>query len=119
MRTSEPRTVSAARCAAFACFLTKCLKSNIQTTLETLLIKKKLTDSLEPLTASVLIADVRKPPNISQVHRKSNDRQEKIHLLAPFVPGVRLRDGRHRDGVVGAEVGVRGAVVDQTVGHDC
>lgn len=73
----------------------------------------------KPLTATVLIAYVGKPPDISQVHRKANDRQEKIHLFAPFIPGVRLRDDRHRHGVVGAVAGFRGAVVGQTAGHDC
>lgn len=74
----------------------------------------------KPLTATVLITHVWKPPNISQVHRKANDRQEKIHLFAPFVPGVRLSDDRHRDRVVVVGVsGVRGALVGQTAGHDC
>ena len=70
-----------------------------------------------PLTATVLITHVGKSPNISQVHCKANYRQEKIHLFAPFVPGVGLRDDRHRDSVVGAVAWVRGAVVSQT-GHD-
>lgn len=73
----------------------------------------------EPLTATVLITYVRKSPDISQVHRKANNRQEKIHLFAPFVPGVRLRDDPHRDCVVGGVAGVRGAVGGQTAGHDC
>lgn len=71
------------------------------------------------LTAAVLITYVRKPPNVSQVHRKTDDRQEKIHLFAPFVPGVRLRNDRHRRRAVGAVGGVRGAVVGRTAGHDC
>lgn len=75
--------------------------------------------SLSSLTAPVLVTYVGKPPNISQVHRKADDREEEIHLFAPFVPGVRLRDDRHRDRAVGAVAGVRGAVVGQTAGHDC
>lgn len=71
-----------------------------------------------PLTATVLITHVGKSPNISQVHRKANDRQKKIHLFAPFVPGVKLRDDRHRDGVIGAVTVLRGAVVGQTAGHN-
>lgn len=69
--------------------------------------------SNEPkLTAAVLIAYVRKPPNVSQVHRETNHRQKEIHLFAPFVPGVRLRNDRHRGRAVGAVVG-------WTAGHDC
>lgn len=66
-----------------------------------------------------MITYVRKPPNVSQVHRKTNDRQEKVHLFAPFVPGVRLRNDRRRGRAVGVVCGVRGAVVGRTAGHDC
>ena len=75
--------------------------------------------SSKQLTTTVLITYVRKSPNISQIHRKTDDRQEEIHLFAPLVPGVRLRDDRHRDRAVGAVAGAGGAVAGQTAGHDC
>lgn len=134
MRTSAPWTVSPARCVrlfsseSFQAILSR--KSGIQSTIK---LWNKLNvcrvwcytnpntawlKSSKSLTTTVLVTYVRKPPNISQIHRKANDRQEKIHLFAPFVPGVRLCDDRHRDSVVGGVAGVRGAVVGQTAGHD-
>lgn len=35
------------------------------------------------LTSPIFIAEVRKPPDIGQVHRKPDDGQQKIHLLLP------------------------------------
>uniref|UniRef100_A0A182VDC8 Uncharacterized protein n=1 Tax=Anopheles merus TaxID=30066 RepID=A0A182VDC8_ANOME len=37
----------------------------------------------EKRTTAILIADVRKSPNIAQIHRKPNHRQQKLRLLAP------------------------------------
>lgn len=65
-----------------------------------------------------MITNVRKPPNVPQIHRKPDDRKEKVHLFAPFVPGVRLGDSRPSRGVVGAVAGVRGAVLGESTSHD-
>ena len=35
------------------------------------------------LTSSIFVAQVRKSPNVSQVHREANDRQQKVYFLAP------------------------------------
>ena len=35
------------------------------------------------LTSSIFVAQVRKSPNIGQVHCEANDRQEKVYFLAP------------------------------------
>lgn len=35
------------------------------------------------LTPSIFVAEVRESPNIGQVHREANDRQEKVYFLAP------------------------------------
>lgn len=40
------------------------------------------------LTPSVLVADVREPPDIAQIDGESHDGEEEIHLFAPLVPGV-------------------------------
>lgn len=37
----------------------------------------------KPLTSSIGVAEIRKPPDIGQIHCKSNHGQEKIGLLAP------------------------------------
>lgn len=66
MRTSEPRTVSVARCAVLTHFplflnLTSRKKANYE------------SDYYAQLTAAVLITNVREPPNVPQIHRESND----------------------------------------------
>lgn len=40
------------------------------------------------LTSSIFVAQVRKSPNICQVHREANDRQEKVYFLAPSFSAV-------------------------------
>lgn len=42
-----------------------------------------INQSVTVLTSSILVAQVRKSPNIGQVHREANDRQEKVYFLAP------------------------------------
>lgn len=42
------------------------------------------------LTPSVLVADVREPPDVAQIDGESDDGEEEIHLFAPLVPGVGL-----------------------------
>lgn len=44
------------------------------------------------LTSSIFVAQVRKPPNIGQVHSEANDRKEKVYFLAPSFS--LLRSGR-------------------------
>lgn len=36
--------------------------------------------------SAILVAYVRKPPDVAQVHGIANDGQEEIHLLAPGLP---------------------------------
>ncbi len=45
------------------------------------------------LTSSIFVAQVRKSPDIGQVHREANDRQEKVYFLAPSFSVV-LGSGR-------------------------
>lgn len=51
-------------------------------------------------TSTILITDVREPPYISQIHSKSNDREEKVHLFAPFVTWVSLRKWKRQRVIV-------------------
>jgi len=40
------------------------------------------------LTAPVLVAEVRETPHVGQIDGESNDREQKVDLLAPGLPGV-------------------------------
>lgn len=42
------------------------------------------------LTSSILIADVRKSPHISQIHCISNDGEEKVNFFTPGLPVLQL-----------------------------
>lgn len=46
------------------------------------------------LTASVLVANVGKAPDITQIHRESDDREQKFNFLIPCFAGP-LRCYRH------------------------
>uniref|UniRef100_A0A182UL71 Uncharacterized protein n=1 Tax=Anopheles melas TaxID=34690 RepID=A0A182UL71_9DIPT len=50
----------------------------------------------EKRATAILIADVRKSPNIAQIHRKPNHRQQKLRLLAPGLPPSFTRQGHHK-----------------------
>lgn len=50
--------------------------------------KEDLNKPSGVLTPSVLIADVREPPDVAQIDGESDDGEEEIHLFAPLVPGV-------------------------------
>lgn len=41
---------------------------------------------LQPLTSSILIAQVRKPPDVAQADDLSSHRQEKLYLTVPMSP---------------------------------
>lgn len=78
MRTSEPRTVCATRCAVFTFSLLFPSFSDANT-FDITFKKKEMsqlsnqTDYFAQPTAAVLITNVREPPNVAQVHRESND----------------------------------------------
>lgn len=66
------------------------------------------------LTATILVAQVRKAPHVGQIHGKPDDREQEVHLAGPCFPlvglgqvqtvarfprgGLDLSEGGHRQG---------------------
>lgn len=48
-------------------------------------------------TSAVLVADVRKPPDVPQIHSKADHRQQEVHFFAPLVARLCLQDHRNRN----------------------
>lgn len=44
-----------------------------------------MTTNATQLTSAILIANVRKTPNITQIHSKSDDRQEEFYVIVPII----------------------------------
>lgn len=48
-------------------------------------------------TSAVLVANVRKPPDVPQIHSKADHRQQEVHFFAPLVARLCLQDHRNRN----------------------
>jgi hypothetical protein len=61
------------------------------------------------LTAAVLVAQVREPPHVGQVHGEPYDRQQEVHLLPPVLSDLTVpRQGPPAGGRCASAGGVRG-----------
>lgn len=61
-------------------------------------------------TSSIFVAQVRKSPNIGQIHREANDRQEKVYFLAPSFSVVLEGSGRTCEAARGRNDGGTGVL---------